>query len=670
MRYKLLVLAFIAFQFSYSQNFKFGKVSKEELLQKEHPLEPPSNAAVLYRENMTHFEYSSDEGFFIVTEVFERIKIYNKEGFDQATKRVGLYQGKGNYNESISSLKAYTYNLDASNKIEKVKLKSDGIFEEDINAYYKQKKFTMPDLKEGCVIEYKYRITSPFISNVDEYRFQEEIPVNEVYISFRAPEYFSYKTHQKGWLDIQIKNDGQSRTIEYNYMQSGAVNGNGADKSVKSELKFLEKSYKVRMHNVPAIIEEAYAGNINNYMSGLKFELSHTKYPNSPFKSYATDWNFVAKSIYESTSFGNELDKNKYFSKDLDNLLSGVSNDEEKMIRIFEFVKSKMNWNGFHSVFVNKGVKNAYKDGTGNTAEINLMLTAMFKYAKLNANPVLVSTKSNGISVFPTRSGFNYVLSGVEVNNAVLLFDATDKNSEVNILSSKLLNWKGRLIREDGSSTWVPLIPRKPAVRNVMLNASITEDLVVSGVVKTRLTGHFSKETRELYENVAEDDIRKYLEKDKGEIEISEIEFKNLETLYKPVDLSYNFESEDLVEEIGGKLYFSPMLFIGEKENPFKLEDREYPIDFEFPKKNRVIFKVEIPEGYIVESLPESANFGLANSDLTLKYQVSAQGNFVNLMADFSINKTVIAADQYANLKGYYQLLIEKFNEKVVLIKE
>jgi len=670
MRFKLLVLAFVVFQFSYSQNFKFGKVSKEELLQKEHPLEPSSNAAVLYRENITYFEYSSDEGFFIITEVFERIKIYNKEGFDQATKRVTLYQGKGNSNESISGLKAYTYNLDSSNKIEKVKLKNDGIFEEDINTYFKQKKFTMPDLQEGCIIEYKYRITSPFISDIDEYRFQEKIPVNEVYISFKAPEYFAYKTHEKGWLDFQIKNDGQTRTIEYTYTKIGVLTNEVADKSIKSELKFLEKSYKVRMRNVPAIIEEAYAGNINNYMSGLKFELSHTKYPNSPYKSYATDWNFVAKSIYESLSFGNELDKYKYFSKDMDNLLSGISNDEEKMIRIFEFVKSKMSWNGFHSVFVNKGVKNAYKDGTGNTAEINLMLTAMFKYAKLNANPILVSTKSNGISVFPTRSGFNYVLSGVEVNNAVLLFDATSKNSEVNILSSKLLNWKGRLIREDGSSAWAPLIPNKPAVRNVMLNATITEDLVVSGLVKMRMTGHFSKETRELYENVVEDDIRKSLEKEKGEIEISDIEFKNLETLYKPIDLSYNFESEDLVEEIGGKLYFSPMLFIGEKKSPFKLEDRKYPVDFEFPKKNRVIFNIEIPDGYTVESLPENASFGLANNDLTLKYQVSSQGKFVNLMVDFSINKTVIAADQYASLKGYYQLLIEKFNEKVVLVKK
>jgi hypothetical protein len=62
----------------------------------------------------------------------------------------------------------------------------------------------------------------------------------------------------------------------------------------------------------------------------------------------------------------------------------------------------------------NEGVKKAYKDKTGNVAEINLMLTAMLRYAGLNANPVLVSTRSNGIAIFPNRTAFNYVIAAVE----------------------------------------------------------------------------------------------------------------------------------------------------------------------------------------------------------------------------------------------------------------
>ncbi len=60
----------------------------------------------------------------------------------------------------------------------------------------------------------------------------------------------------------------------------------------------------------------------------------------------------------------------------------------------------------------------------------------------------------------------------------------------------------------------------------------------------------------------------------------------------------------------------------------------------------------------------------MAGGDLTLKYNASVQGNNVMLMVDFSINKAMIDASKYENLKGYYQLLIEKFKEKVVLVKK
>ena len=170
----ITVLCFL--NISVAQNYKFGKVSKEELIQKQHPTDPTADAAILYRETHANFDYSSDSGFYMVTDVFERIKIYNKEGFDWTTKEIDLYQGSSGKDE-ISGLKAYTYYLGANDKIEEIKLKNEGIFEEKTNKYIHKVRFTMPDVKEGCIIEFKYTIKSPFISNIDEFRFQETNPV-------------------------------------------------------------------------------------------------------------------------------------------------------------------------------------------------------------------------------------------------------------------------------------------------------------------------------------------------------------------------------------------------------------------------------------------------------------------------------------------------------------
>jgi len=294
----------------------------------------------------------------------------------------------------------------------------------------------------------------------------------------------------------------------------------------------------------------------------------------------------------------------------------------------------------------------------------------MFRYAHLNANPVLVSTKRNGIPIVATRNGFNYVISAVEVNNAVYLFDASSKNGQVNLLKPNILNWQGRLIREDGSSTWVLLIPSKHAVSNVMLNATITKDLNVNGDVKKRITGHLAIEAREKFSNVAKDDIRKELEKNKIETELSNIEIKDLDNLGKPVSLSYNFESFNLVEEIEGKLYVSPMLFIGEKGNPFISEERIYPVDFGYLKKMRALVNIDIPEGYTVEQLPENTSFSFGNNDAIFRYKISSTATKIQLSLEFSINQSLISPSNYKNLKGFYQLMVDKQNEKVVLSKQ
>ena len=81
--------------------------------------------------------------------------------------------------KSFQGLKAYTYNL-IDGKIDEVKLKKDGVFKEEISKYFDQNKITMPNIKEGSIIEYKYTVTSPFFSNVDEFVFQYDIPVKKL----------------------------------------------------------------------------------------------------------------------------------------------------------------------------------------------------------------------------------------------------------------------------------------------------------------------------------------------------------------------------------------------------------------------------------------------------------------------------------------------------------
>lgn len=665
----ILIVTVLFTTLTFAQNIKFGKVTKEELQEKEHPTEKDAGASVLYREYVTNFDYSGDEGFFIKTEVFERVKIYNRNGFDYANKEIKIHKN-GRHKESVTGLKGTTYNLDASGKITKDKLKGNAVFEEDRSDYLKVQKFTFPNIKEGSVIEYKYTLTSPFVQNIEAYRFQEKIPVKEVNVTFMVPEYLVYKPHKRGWLNINIDKKNRQRTIVYSYTKIGAAtSGGGADKAVREEVKITENIYKTTLKNVPGFKIEPYTGNYKNYLSSLKFELSHTKFPNEPFKNFTTTWDAVAQRIYETSQFGAELNKTGFLTTDVNALTQNISDPKQKIVKIFEYVKNNMNWNSYIGIYTQKGLRKAYKEKTGNVADINLLLTAMLRTAGIQANPILVSTKSNGIPLYPTIEGFNYVITGVETNNQVWLLDATDKMNEINVLDPQVINWKGRLVRKDGSSTWVSLSP-PAATDTYLVNATIENGNEIKGKVQSRFTGNLAREIRNNHFNINKEESIKKIKAGKGDTDILNLTIDNLDKLYKPINIVYDFINRDAIENINDKLLIYPILFLVEKENKFIAEDRKYPVDFEYPFKNRYMINIDIPEGYTVETKPENTSFTFGNQEGVFRYTLKNVANKLQLSAEISMSNPVITPDKYANLKGFYQLLVEKLNEPVVLIKQ
>ncbi|MGC1472509.1 MAG: DUF3857 domain-containing protein [Psychroserpens sp.] len=663
----IAVILFLMTFATQAQNYKFGKVSMEELQQVFNPLDSSANATVLYREEHISFDLRKDEGFVQVREVHERIKIYNKEGYKWATKRIRLYDESNAKSENLEGLKGYTYNL-VNGKIEDSKLKKDGTFKEEANKYWKINSFTMPNIKDGCVVEYTYKIDSPF-TTIDDIEFQYTIPIEKFDLTIKTPQYFVYNkllnpnASYMPVLDQSTRNRVETTT---NKERTGwkIVSTNYST----SKLEFIEDIITSNETDIPALNDEPFVDNLDNYKAKLILELTVIKYPNQPYKSLASSWDAVTKTIYNNPEFGTQLDKSSYFEDDLDALLLDITDPFQKAMLVFEHVKSKVKWNNFYGFNSEVGVRKAYKDGAGNVADINLMLTAMLRYAGLKAHPVLVSTKNNGIPLFPTRQGFNYVICMIEDDSLNVLLDASGKHSTFNVLPTHTLNWQGRVIREDGTSDWIGLTPSVLSKDVSSLNVKINPDLSIEGKVRQQKTDYVAMGYRDKYANVSKDDIIKNIERDKGQLEITDIDIENTNNTNEPLLITYDYKLNDGIEAIGGNLYFSPMLFFASEDNPFKQETRNFPIDFMYPFSDRYMINILIPEGYAIESLPENkkVQFGDAGEFL---YLAKANGSYLQLTIALDMKTSFILAQDYNNFKDFYSTVIEKQTEKVVLKK-
>ena len=627
-----------------SQNYDFGKVSIDELMEKTCSIDSTTNAAVLYEYRNTYFTMNT-AGATLQTEVRKRIKIYDKEGFENATETISLFDPRGS-GESVGKIKAYTYNLEGG-KIVKTSLDKDQIFKDRISYSYKQVKFTMPNIKEGSVIEFRYKITSPFIWNIDEFVLQREIPIKRIEASLKTPEWFRFKSTSKGYLQFypkrSLKNDSNFETMVVN---------------------------EYILDNVPALKEESYVDNINNYRAGAIFELVSIEIPGQMYRSYAQTWGEVARTIGSSDDYKNQLDKSNSFDDELDELLADATGDVDKMDRIFKYVKDHIKWNGIDGKSFFHGIRKALKEKKGNTADINLTLVAMLRYAGIYANPVVISTKDNIIPYFPTVDRLNYVIAYAKIGEEKYFLDATDEFSDINVLPIKDYNWRGILI-DNPNSVWDEIYLREPdiAISNYTIKAELNEDGSIEGSFNSSYSKHRALEFRKNFKDQDLDDFITTREDKFDNIDISEYSLENTDSYEGSVEEKFEFYKEEGADVVNDKIYIQPFMFLKIKENPFKLEERLFPIDFGYPFLNRYIVSIDIPEGYAPETELSPIMMKIPNNLGEFKFYPNFVGNKLNLMINYKINKAVVQSEHYLFVKEFFNQMIVKENEQIVLTK-
>lgn len=655
----IVVFLFLKISNVKGQNYDLGKVTVAELKEKTNPKDTTAPAAILFKKGKTFFTFNKDKGFS-ANHVYEfKIKIYKKEGLKWADQKVRFYIGYETLSEDrLEFSNAITYNLE-NESIVKTKLDNQGTFKKKVNKFWNEKTITLPNVKVGSIIEYKYILKSENIVKLPDFDFQYEIPVNYFEYKTDIPEYYIYKPILVGGhkveTDSKLTNGSQSFEDDYNTSKGISY-------------KQISAFYKGK--DIPALRKEPYVDNVDNYRGSVQHELDRVRYPDQPVKDYAVTWEGVATTIFKDKSFGKELNDRDFLLEDVKKLLTNVESQKERLDIIFKFVQNKMNWNAVNDYYIDKGVKKAYTDQTGNVAEINFILISMLKLAGIEVNPVLLSTIENGIPVYPTRTGFNYVIAAAEIDGKQILLDATHKFTYPGILPLNVLNWKGRLIKDDGTSQEINLMPISTSKEYSNLMVKIDNLGKIEGRIRIQRTDYDAYLFRVENTNTSQENYLEKLEERLGDLKISNYSVENKKTnLQEPVIETFSLVSNNSVEIIGGKIFINPLLFYTRSKNPFNQEIRQMPVYFGYPTQEKFNLNLEIPEGYAIEALPTPVKIVSENKEIVYVLNVLGEGNKIQIISSKEINNSIFAADQYNGLKDLFQKMIVSQNEKIILKK-
>ncbi|HKK40779.1 MAG TPA: transglutaminase domain-containing protein [Bacteroidales bacterium] len=667
----IFVLSFLClFTASYSQykEPKFGKIDIKDLEMSKYDRDTSAGALILFDNGYSRFVLSNNLGFQYKYERHFQIKIFKKSAFDLANISLRLFQN-GRSREEILGLKAVTYNL-VNGKTVKTKLENNKIFHTD-GKNYTTLKFAFPEVKEGSIIELSYDIVSDFLYDFRGWNFQYAYPARWSMYTYEIPEYFSYREYFKGYLPFDLNNRENKTTAYTIQTRTTSDSWTKPDKIKPETISVKTEKTSLGIKDVPPFISEPGIDCDYNYIQSMEFELSSIQFPNQAPQSYTQTWQSVNEQLRDEDSFGGLLKNNGFLKDTVNAICAGKSKDTEKAMAIYDYVRNYMEWNGNYSMWVPDNLKKPFRERVGNSAEINMLLTLMLKTAGLKAQPVVFSTRDNGYAqdYYPTISKFNSVMAEVEADGKAFLLDAINKNYPFGVLPVNDINGKGRIVNETTGS-WIDLNANDKYTEDKTYDLCFDPEGNLTGTIIESYGGYAGMLKRNALdkEKNIDDYFRKMQENTNG-LTIDKYETGNRDIKEDPFTDSLSVKIANKAEVIGDRILFYPLLLERIEKNRFTLEDRKYPVNFNYPISEVYHFSYTIPEGYSVESLPGPATINLPDNSISISYSIKNNGNRINVDYKRDIQKMIFLPTEYPQLKALYDQMVKKQSEQVILKK-
>jgi hypothetical protein len=653
---KKLIIAFLLFLntnliFAQKEFPKFGSIDKADLTMTECEYDKDAVAFKLIDYGEVQYIGNGENGFKIQSDIRKRIKILKDKGLEYANIKIRFYT-RLNY-EVINNISAVTYNLDNTGNIVTTKVEKASIYSKKIDRLFSEISFTMPDVKPGSVIEYKYTRTKQSFSTIPNWDFQDDIPVRISMYDITIPSFFKFVTQTLAYQKVEEKDDETRGTV-----------------SIGSRLlsfTSLEKKYILRQ--IPALRDEPYMGAAKDYLQRVVFQLSAIEFGDGTVINVRSTWTKLTEDLLDDEDFGLQLKKNIPHTKSLDDSIKNVKSDYEKMLVIHDYVRRNMNWNGGESIYTEEGIKSAWDKKTGTNGEINLILINLLRDAGLTAFPLLISSKDNGTvnTLYPFLDQFNNTMACAVIDNKRFILNAADKYNPAYLIPYDVLNNEGFIVDKDNGG-WISLEDDKDMFKSVV---SIFSEVEPDGIMKgdaTIFSFGYCKNPRVKKWKEDKTAFEELFSKSFTGMKINDMQVENENIDTMPLQQKVNFSMP--LSSSGDYEYFSINLFQGLEKNPFIADERFSDIDFGYRQSYTLVGKIYIPDGFEFDELPKNIKMIMPDTSIVMQRMMQADSNSIDLKLTIDFKSPFYAASSYPEFHEFYKKLFATLNEQVVIKKK
>ena len=655
---------------SYAQDkssVNFGKVSINDFSLNSPLIDTNSSAVIVADYGDTKF-VGNDKGWF--TYVFKRkkrIKIIDKKAFDLATVKILLYRSDEGA-EKLENISAAAYNVEEGKLIE-TKLTSKEVYDEKVDRNYSYKKFSVPGVKEGSIIEYAYTVKSDFIFRLPAWEFQsDKCPTLWSEYNIVLPSLLNYMTFPQGYHSFFINtgSEGHDTYLISRPRENGGYASEGEKLSVSSSTII----HRWVMKDIPAFHVESYISSSSNFVDKISFQLSRT-YDGEKYHEVANTWTKTTEDLMKQEDFGLPLtESNEWLDKILNSIVTPGEDQLQATKKIYYYIQNNYTCTNHYDKYIKTTLQDVVKKKSGTVGDLNLLLTALLLRKNISASPVLLSTTDYGRNQpnYPLMEQLNYTICLAKIQTTDYYLDATQPYLAFGKLPLECYNGHARVISKDTAAVYflTDSIREKTLVNVVVINNDKKQTegsyeckmgFYESLTAKNKIAGNGVDNFKTTYKNRFPEDLL---------VDSVRVDSFTVPEALVSVKFDFgikSFENADIV-------YLNPLMGEALQKNPFFVSERIYPVEMPYGSEKTFVFYMDIPEGYQVDELPKSTLVKLNDNDGFFEYLINTDGKSIQMRRRLVMYQVNFTSEDYQTLRDFYTHIVKKESEQIVFKKK
>ena len=632
-----------------------GEIDKADLLMTDCEFDKGAEAVKLIDWASIYFNGTTFHPaiFGIVYERRIRIKILKEKGLRKGNVVIP-YISYDDY-EKIIKLEAYTYNIDESGNIKTTKVDKASIYKKKINAGITEMIIAFPEVKVGTVIEYRYKMERMFSSSMNDWYFQDDIPVKYSEYEVEMPSYLQFKEKMYAPVkpavsEVKMKNEKGTDPAGYG----------------KNE-PTLKKSYI--MQNIPSIKEEPFMGSVSDYRQRVEFLLASVDGYGYVI-DMSTTWSLMVEGLNKYKYFGLQLEEFMPKTLRLVEEWKAIPDMKTRIKAVFKHIQETMTVDDNEGIFSYDGIEEAYNKKTGSTADINLLLLNLLMKVGVKAYPILFSTRDNGLvnTTYPDVNQFNTVMVYAAVDDKYWVMDASDKLSSCTLIPAQVVNSNGFVLQGAGGK-WMEVLENKIKYKVfTAVKAEISADGKMTGDATVTCSGYAKRDRGSSWTKNKEEFKQKFFSIPDMTVNLDDIVVNTNYTDSLPLEQKVKFNC--MLNRSGEYTYFTVNIFSGIDKNPFIAEQRISDIEYGYLQNYTLVGTFSIPEGYVIDAMPENISLTMPDKTIVFNRVMTANENQLNVRMLVDFKNSFYAVGDYVDFREFYKKLSSTLNEQVVIKKK